>query len=174
MQSIKKITKKDFAQLKNFDMIGRKTALSIRLERAVFCRCKKYICKKMLHEGKIRIYREQMKPVQIFVFVNFSFLLERDVIKHGLDAFCNWWACLLNEKIWLNELMFNGAQKCLPRGTVNNSNPQYLGYKHHLKIMGSCVSPCMSTEFERVDCLQTKITKPKCRKIYSTHIQCCK
>ena len=86
MQSIKTVTKKDFAQLKTFDNIGRKTVLSIRLKRAVFCGCKKYIFKKMLREEKMWIYRHQMQYMQSFVCVKFSFLLEGYVIKYGLDA----------------------------------------------------------------------------------------
>ena len=46
MQSIKKVTKKDFAQRKTFDNIGRKTILSIRLKMAVFCGCKNTSLKK--------------------------------------------------------------------------------------------------------------------------------
>ena len=100
-----------------------------------------------------------------FVSIVFSYLLEGNFIKYGLDDFYNCRGYLLNQNIVLNKHRLNSAQKNFPRGMVNAKQPTvYLGYKHHLNMMVSCERSCMSTAFERADCFQAQIVRAKCIK----------
>ena len=48
---------------------------------------------------------------------------------------------------------------------VNTKQPTvYLGFKHHINMMLSCVRSCMGTAFEGVDCLQAHTIRAKCNK----------
>ena len=58
-----------------------------------------------------------------FVYVNFSYLLDGDVIKYGFDSFYNCSGCTLNKNLSLNKHRFNSGQKYLPRGMVNIKQP---------------------------------------------------
>ena len=66
-------------------------------------------------------------------FIDFSMLLEGDVIRYGLDSFyyCN--KCLTDKNVSINEKRFDVKQKHIPRSMIlSNQLTRFLGCKHRM------------------------------------------
>ena len=73
-------------------------------------------------------------------FVDFSMLLEGDVIRYGLDSFYSCNKCLTNKNVSINEKRFNVKQKYIPRPMILSNQPtRFLGYKYRMnQILNLC------------------------------------
>ena len=81
-----------------------------------------------------------MRGMQKHFFVDFSMLLEGDVIRYGLDSFyyCN--KCLANKNVFMNEKRFDVKQKYIPRSMIlSNQTTRFLGHKHRInQVLNLC------------------------------------
>ena len=83
-----KITENYFVQLKPIDMGVRKTIFFLRLSSTYFAfGCKKCICKKCYIRNRFVSKVSICNTWKSFVCVNFSNLLQGNVIKYGFKAF---------------------------------------------------------------------------------------
>ena len=74
------------------------------------------------------------------IFVDFSKLLEGDVIRYGLDSFyyCN--KCLADKNVSMNEKRFDVKQKYIPRPIILLNQPtRFLGFKYRMnQVLNLC------------------------------------
>ena len=137
----KKYMRKHFVQLKTIDFNGRRIFLMLRLRSTYYAfGCKKYICKKC-HLGNLYgcnggtcVACNKKK------FVDFSILLEGDVIRYGLNSFyyCN--KCLADKNVSMNEKRFDVRQIYIPRSMILSNQPtRFLGYNHRMnQLLNLC------------------------------------
>ena len=88
----------------------------------------------------IRVHCWNMRGMQKYFFVDFSMLLEADVIRYGLDSFyyCN--KCLANKNVSMIEKRFDVKQKHIPRPMILSNQPtRFLGYKYRInQVLNLC------------------------------------
>ena len=81
-----------------------------------------------------------MRGMQKNFFIDFSMLLEGDVISYGLDSFyyCN--KCLADKNVFMNEKRFDVKQKYIPRSMILLNQPtRFLRYKHRMnQVLNLC------------------------------------
>ena len=75
-----------------------------------------------------------------FFFVDFSMLLEGDVIWYGLDSFYHCNKCRADKNVSMNEKRFDVKQKYIPRSMILSNQPtRFLGYKHRMnQVLNLC------------------------------------
>ena len=75
-----------------------------------------------------------------FFFIDFSMLLQGDVIRYELDSFhyCN--KCLADKNIYMNEKRFCVKKKYIPMSVILSNQPtRFLGYKHRInQVLNLC------------------------------------
>ena len=90
----------------------------------------------------------------------FKAVLERDVIRYGLDSFyyCN--KCLANKNVSMNEKRFDVKQKYIPKPIILSNQPTcFLGYKYR---MNQVLNLCGGVEIRNK--VSVLIKKGKCAK----------
>ena len=121
----KKYTRKHFVQLKTIDFNGRRIPLMLKLTSTHYALgCKKYVCKKCHLRNLYGCTAGTCVACKnLFFFVDFSMLLEGDVIRYGLDSFyyCN--ECLADKNVSMNENRFDVKQKYIPRPMILSNQP---------------------------------------------------
>ena len=157
----KKYTRKHFLQLKTIDVNVRRIPLVLRLTSTYFVfGCKKYICKKCHLKNLYGCTAGTFVACKKKFLVDFSMLLEGEVIRYELDLFyyCN--KCLAYENVSINEKRFDVKQKYIPRPMILSSQPtRFLGYKH---IMNQVLNLCGGVEI--CNKVSDLIKKGKCAK----------
>ena len=112
----KKYTRKHFVQLKTIDFNVKCIPLMLRLTSTYYAfGCKKCIYKKCLLRNLYGCTAGTCEACKKIFFVDFSMLLEGDVIRYGLDSFyyCN--KCLADKNVSMNEKRFDVKQKYIPQ-----------------------------------------------------------
>ena len=128
----KKYTRKHFVQLKTIDFNVRRIPLMLRLTITYYAfGCKKNICKKCHLRNLYECTAGKCVASKKDFFVDFSMLLESDVIRYGLDSFyyCNKYH-LADKNVFINEKRFDVKQKYIPRPMILSNQPtHFLRYK---------------------------------------------
>ena len=118
---MQKIRKEHFVQLKTIDFNVRRISLMLRLTSTYYAfGCKKCICKNCHLRNLYGCTAGTCVACKKkFFLVNFSMLLEGDVIRYRLDSFyyCN--KCLSHKNSTMNEKRFDVKQKYIPRPMAN-------------------------------------------------------
>ena len=75
-----------------------------------------------------------------YFLIDFSMLLEGDVMRYGLGSFYYYNNCLGDKNVSMNEKRFDVKQKYIPRSMILSNNPtRFLGYKHRMnQVLNLC------------------------------------
>ena len=104
-----------FIQFKTIDFNDRRIPLMLRLTSTYYVfGCKKYICRKCHLRNLYGCTAGTWVASKKLFFVDFSMLLEGDIIGYGLDSSYYFNKCLADKNVSLNEKRFDVKEKYVP------------------------------------------------------------